>query len=372
MFAPPRTDAERRDWLALTRTERVGPRAFARLATRYATPAEALAALPSLSPPGAAGYRTPDPAAVAAELSAGAACGARLLCLGAPDYPAALAEIEDPPPALWAVGDVALAARPCVAVIGARNASALGLRLAEMMARDLGAAGWTVVSGLARGIDAAAHKATLETGAVAVFAGGVDVVYPEQNAAIAAAIAEQGLILSEAPMGEAPQARHFPRRNRIVSGLSRGVVLVEAADRSGSLITARLAGEQGREVMAAPGSPLDPRAAGCNALLREGATLVRSAEDVIEALTAGLAPSAPRPPKRVARAPAPTVAVAAPPLASADAAGRVLDLLGAAPVGFDDLARAAALSPAALSALLLDLELEGRIDRRPGDLIARA
>jgi len=370
VFAPPQTEAERRDWLALSRAERVGPRAFARLAERYATPAEALAALPSLARPGGVGYRAPEPGAVRAELDAGAANGARLLCLGAPDYPPLLAEIEDPPPALWTVGDASLAARPCVAVIGARNASALGLRLAEMMARDLGAAGWTVVSGLARGVDAAAHKATLETGAAAVFAGGVDVVYPEQNAAIAAAIAEHGLILSEAPMGEVPQARHFPRRNRIVSGLSRGVVLVEAAERSGSLITARLAAAQGREVMAAPGSPLDPRAAGCNALIREGATLVRCAGDVIEALAGGVAPAPPRRPRRSAPAAAPVALAPAP--APDDAAGRVLDLLGAAPVGFDDLARAAALSPAALSALLLDLELEGLVDRRPGDLIARA
>jgi DNA processing protein len=268
-----------------------------------------------------------------------------------------------------------------VAVIGARNASALGLRLAEMLARELGAAGWTVVSGMARGIDAAAHQGALETGTVAALAGGADVVYPPQNAGLHAAVAAQGLLLSEAPMGEAPQARHFPRRNRIVSGLSRGVVLIEAAERSGSLITARLALEQGREVMAAPGSPLDPRAAGCNALIRDGATLVRGAQDVIEALAAPVAPRpsadlfapAAAPPPRPQRAPPPGQDGRIKDAAEArggDPAARVLDLLGPDPVAFDDLARAAAMPAAALSALLTELEMEGRIDRRPGDLIA--
>ena len=213
-----------------------------------------------------------------------APAGARPLFLGAPDYPALLATIADPPPLLWALGDPGLAARPTVALVGARNASALGCRMAARLAAGLGEAGFVVASGLARGIDAAAHQAALATGTVAAQAGGVDDVYPAENAALAAEIAAHGLRLSEMPMGHAPRAQDFPRRNRIVSGLALGVVVVEGAVRSGSLITARNALDQGREVMAVPGSPMDARAGGCNQLIRDGATLVRSAADIIEAL----------------------------------------------------------------------------------------
>ncbi len=284
---PPRDDAGRLAWLRLARSRNVGPRTFRRLMARFSSVAQALEALPDLA--GGAGLRDYVPASeddAAREMAAAERRGARMLCLGAPDYPALLAEIADAPPLLWTLGDAALALRPCVALVGARNASALGRKMAATLARDLGAAGWVVVSGLARGVDRAVHEAALETGTIAALAGGVDTVYPPENAALTAQIAAQGLLLSEAPMGETPVARSFPKRNRIVSGLSSGVVLVEAAERSGSLITARCAAEQGREAMAVPGSPLDARASGCNALIREGATLIRSADDVLEALSA--------------------------------------------------------------------------------------
>lgn len=294
------------------------------------------------------------------------AAGARMLRLGTPEYPPRLADIPDPPPFLWALGDIQLAHRPAVAVIGARNASSLGLRMARLIAGDLGAAGMVVASGFARGIDAAAHGAALSNGTIAAMAGGVEVIYPEENAALAAKILEGGLFLSEAPMGMRPLARHFPRRNRIVSGLSAGVVLIEAAARSGSLITARMALEQGREVMAVPGAPLDPRAEGCNTLIRQGAALIRSADDVIEALEAPRAlnlrevtePYDLNPPE-----PANTEA-------SPDLAERALALIGPAAIEVDALARDLAVSSAALSTALLELELEGLIEQRPGGLIA--
>lgn len=359
---PPRDDAGRLAWLRLARSRNVGPRTFARLTRRFASIAEALEALPDLA--GGAGLRDYVPATeadAAREMAAAARAGARMLCFGAPGYPPLLAEIADPPPLLWALGDAGLALRPCVAVVGARNASALGRRMAQTLARELGAAGWVVVSGLARGVDAAAHEAALESGTIAALAGGVDTVYPPENAALTARIAERGLLVSEVAMGESPVARSFPRRNRIVSGLSSGVVLVEAADRSGSLITARFAAEQGREAMAVPGNPLDARASGCNALIREGATLIRSADDVLEAL------SALRPSGRPAADPAPRA-----PDAQGDAAERVAALLGASPVALDALAEAAGLDAAALSAALTELELMGRIELRPGDMVALA
>ncbi len=235
-------------------------------------------------PPECRGY-TPCPVADAeAEIDAGRRAGARLIAYGAPGYPAHLADIPDPPPLLWAMGDVAHLARPMVALVGARNASSLGLRMARKLAADLSEAGVVVVSGLARGIDTEAHKAALKGGTVAVMAGGVDVIYPPENAVLAQEIAEKGVRLSEEPMHLQPQARHFPQRNRMISGLARALVVVEAAAKSGSLITARAALDQGRDVLAVPGHPFDARAAGCNMLIRDGATLVRASRDVIEAL----------------------------------------------------------------------------------------
>ncbi|MBP7001496.1 DNA-processing protein DprA [Amaricoccus sp.] len=361
--ALPRSDRERLDWLRLARSRRVGPATFIRLIREHGSAAAALGALPGLA--AAAGVRGYAPATredALAETKAADAAGARLLLLGADDYPAALAAIADPPPALWARGEPGLAARPAVALVGARNASALGCRMAARLARELGAAGLVVVSGLARGVDAAAHEAALATGTIAAMAGGVDVVYPPENAALTARIAAEGLALSEMPPGHAPRAQDFPRRNRVISGLALGVVVIEGAERSGSLITARDALDQGREVMAVPGSPLDPRAAGCNALIRDGATLVRSAADVLEALAASL-PAAPR------RPPAPAPDRPAP--AAPGLGGRLLALLGPSPTPEDLLIRETGAAPAEVAATLLELELDGAVARHPGGLVSR-
>ncbi len=272
-------------WLRLIRSHRVGPATFARLMAEHGDAAAALEALPALArASGVNGYAAFPREAAEAELEAAQACGAFALCLNDPLYPAELAEISDAPPLLWARGNVDALGQPCVAIVGARNASSLGLRMARALAEGLGRDGVCVVSGLARGIDAAAHGAAQATGTVAVLAGGVDYIYPSENAPLAERILETGLLISEQPMGLEPQARHFPRRNRLISGLSLGVVVVEAAPRSGSLITVRDALEQGREVMAVPGHPFDGRAGGCNILIREGATLVRDAADVASAL----------------------------------------------------------------------------------------
>jgi DNA processing protein len=358
--ALPRSEAAQLDWLRLTRSRRVGPATFIRLIREYGTAAAALDALPGIA--AEAGVRDYAPASRAgalAEWQAATAAGARPLLLGAPDYPPLLATISDPPPLLWALGDPAVAARPAVALVGARNASALGCRMASRLAAELGEAGLVVVSGLARGIDAAAHRAALATGTIAAQAGGVDVIYPPENAELAAAIPSTGLRLSEMPIGHAPKPQDFPRRNRLVSGLALGVVVVEGALRSGSLITARAALDQGREVMAVPGNPLDARAGGCNQLIRDGAILVRSAADVAEALAESLGhPLAvpPPPPTAEPRADAPD--------------DRLLALLGPVPVPEDALIRELG-DAAAVSAALLDLELAGLVQRHPGGLISR-
>lgn len=377
--ALPATAAERLAWLRLTRSRRVGPQTFLRLMRAYGSASAALAALPKIAAEaGARGY-APCPAEVAeAEWAAAETAGARPLLLGAADYPPLLALLADPPPLLWAIGDPAVAARTPIALVGARNASALGCRMATRLARDLGAAGHAIASGLARGIDAAAHAASLATGTVAVQAGGVDVIYPPENAALATAIAETGLRLSEMPMGEPPKAMHFLRRNRIVAGLSVGVVVVEAAERSGALNTARNALDQGRDVMAVPGHPLDPRAGGCNLLIRDGATLVRSAADIVEALglAASPAPSLTVPAAAPPAAPTPAPAASPAPAAVAPGGGalsdRLLALIGPAPVGEDTLTRETGAPAPAIAAALLDLELAGLVARHPGGLVSRA
>ena len=284
-FTPPTTEEDRLSWLRLIRSRRVGPSSFARLMAAHGTAQAVLDALPAIARAAGIDDYTPWPADDARrEIAAGRRAGARLLFLGDPDYPAALASIADAPPVLWLRGRPALLSRPMVAVVGARNASSLGGRMARKLAEGLGWHGFCVVSGLARGIDSAAHGAALKSGTLAVMAGGIDVIYPAENAALAAAIADQGVLLSEQPVGMAPQARHFPSRNRIVSGLARAVLVIEAAEGSGSLITARNALDQGREVLAVPGHPLDGRAAGCNQLIRDGAALVRDVADIIELL----------------------------------------------------------------------------------------
>ncbi|MGB3457536.1 MAG: DNA-processing protein DprA [Litorimonas sp.] len=275
--------SERRDWIRLYRTRTVGPVAFWALMERYGTAGRALDALPdllrrkSVSPP--------TPQQVEAEMEATDQRGARLICACEPDFPALLRAVDPAPPLLTVWGRPKLLHRRCVAIVGSRNASAIGQKFAAQMAAELGQAGLTVISGLARGIDAAAHGASLKTGTVGVLGGGVDHIYPRQNEELHLAMRERGALVSESPLGYRATARDFPRRNRLISGLSLGVVVVEAAVRSGTLITARYALEQNREVMAAPGSPLDPRTKGCNRLIRQGAALIESAQDVLDCLS---------------------------------------------------------------------------------------
>ena len=277
---------ERLARLQLAATERVGPVTYHELLQRFGSATAALAALPGLA--AEAGLRRPPAVPPAHEITAEAAAlqriGGRHLVIGDADYPAALAALADAPPVLRVCGDTRLFDRPLIALVGARNASTAGRRMAGDLARDLGAAGLVVVSGLARGIDTAAHQATLETGTIAVVAGGLDIVYPPENEALYRAIVGSGLLLTEMPLGAVPQARHFPRRNRIISGLCAGVVVVEAALQSGSLITAQRAADQGRDVFAVPGSPLDPRCRGSNRLLKDGAQLVECAADILDSL----------------------------------------------------------------------------------------
>ena len=300
------------------------------------------------------------------ETAALAEIGGRQLHLGEPDYPAALAAIEDAPPVLSLLGHLHLLARHAVAVIGARNASVNGRVFVEKTARELGAAELVVVSGLARGIDTAAHRGAIETGTVAVMAGGVDVVYPRENDSLHDELRACGLILSEMPPGTKPQGRHFPRRNRIISGLSWGVVVIEAAERSGSLTTARFALEQGRDVFAVPGSPLDPRSGGTNRLIREGATLVRSAADVLEELNE-MTPTRISEKRDTEFAPPREDTIDSDLLD--DARPEILALLGPSPTEVDMLIRASGLPPALVWAVLLELEIAGRLARQPGNTV---
>lgn len=365
---PPTTEDQRFDWLRLLRSRRVGISTFYRLMGDHGTAAEALAQLPEIArAAGVENYEICPEAVIHAELKAAKAAGAELLCRGDGHYPESLADLEDAPPMLWAIGDVSVLSKPQIALVGARNASSLGGRMARALATELGAAGYIITSGMARGVDTAAHLAALKTGTVAVLGGGVDVVYPAENTKLAEDIvASGGARISEQPMGLQPQARHFPARNRIISGIARAVIVVEAAARSGSLITARTALDQGREVMAVPGHPFDARASGCNMLLRDGARLVRNAEDVIEAL-APLAHAAEATPE-LPWAPV----VEERPLAEvAKLHQKILDRLGPSPLGEDQLIRDLGATSRIVSPALTDLELEGRISREAGGLISR-
>lgn len=358
-------------WLQLIRSRRVGAVTFHRLLAEHGSARAALAALPGIAAAaGVEGYSLCPIEVVRHEMAQGRVLGARLLLWGGPDYPASLRDLPDAPPVLWARGDTGLLSRPMVAMVGARNASSLGLRMARRLAEGLGQAGQVVVSGLARGIDAAAHEAALDSGTVAVMAGGVDVIYPEENAHLAAQIAAKGCLLSEHPPGLQPQTRHFPQRNRIVSGLSRAVIVVEAASRSGSLITAKNALDQGREVMAVPGHPFDARAAGCNQLLRDGATFVRHVADVAEAL--GLQGGFVQTDTAPADPPLPDPTPPRRPLGDVAAVhSQILNRLGPSPLAEDQLIRDLALPPSLLSPALMTLELEGRIQRQAGGLLSR-
>jgi len=366
--------AERLARLRLIRSRRVGPATYRRLMAEHGTAARALDALPDVARAAGVDTYTPCPEGVAlAEIRAAKRCGARMLSMGDPGYPMALQDLSDAPPVFWALGDTGLMARPIIAMVGTRNASSLGARMATRLAADLSKAGFVIVSGLARGIDALAHRAAIGGGTIGVQAGGLDIIYPAENTDLAHDMARHGLRLSEQPFGLEPQARHFPRRNRIVSGLARAVVVIEAAARSGSLITARNALDQGREVLAVPGHPMDTRASGCNLLLRDGATLVRSAEDVIEALGPAAPAAQPSPARRVP-APAPAQSPPQPERPWRDRAAlhtRILARLGPAPVAEDQLLRDLDMSTGDAAPTLTTLELEGRITRQPGGLISK-
>ncbi|CUX79684.1 MAG: DNA protecting protein DprA [Roseibaca calidilacus] len=366
-FTPPTTEEDRLSWLRLIRSPRVGPTTFHRLMREHGTAQAALDALPQVAKAAGVDSYTPfTPDQAQTEIELARAKGARMLCFGTEAYPGSLAAIADAPPVLWCMGGRKPLLQPMVALVGARNASSLGTRMARMLAEGLGLAGYTIVSGLARGIDTAAHQASLKTGTLAVMGGGVDVIYPAENAVLAAAISDQGLRLSEQPMGTYPQARHFPPRNRIISGLSMAVIVVEAAEKSGTLITVKDALEQGREVMAVPGHPVDGRAGGCNRLIREGATLVRNVEDVLEALKT-LRRDTARDSNPTAK-PAPPTGTAPP----SDLNAAILNLLGPTPIHEDLVIRDMGLSAAVISPALVALELDGAVQRHPGGLVSRA
>ena len=362
------TEEQRLDWLRLIRTDNIGPRTFRDLINHYGGARAALAALPGLARRGGVS----GPASICsledaqAELKAARARGVEFVALGEPDFPPRLQMIDDCPPLLAVRGGFAVLMRPLVAIVGSRNASAAGVKFAERLARDLGAAGFATVSGLARGIDAAAHRASLSTGTIAVLAGGQEKIYPAEHVDLLEQILGEGAAVSEMPLAWEPRARDFPRRNRLISGLSVGVVIVEAARRSGSLITARLAGEQGREVFAVPGSPLDPRAEGTNGLLKQGATLVTEAADV----TAVLEPILGRGFDLPVEEPKPDTPGPLDVEPAADERARITGLLGPTPVSIDDLVRLSNTSPAIVRTVLLELEIAGRLERHGGSLVS--
>jgi DNA processing protein len=362
------TEEQRLDWLRLIRTDNIGPRTFRDLVNHYGGARAALAALPALARRGGASA----PANLCsredaeAEIKAARALGIEFLALGEPDFPPRLQMIDDCPPLLAVRGKLDILLRPLVAIVGSRNASAAGVKFAERLARDLGAAGFAIVSGLARGIDAAAHRASVTTGTIAVLAGGHERIYPAEHIDLLAQILVEGAAVSEMPLAWEPRARDFPRRNRLISGLSVGVVIVEAARRSGSLITARFAGEQGREVFAVPGSPLDPRAEGTNGLLKQGAIMVTDADDVIGALVPILGRSFDVPIEEPAQdEPGPPDIEP-----GEDERARITGLLGPTPVSIDDLVRLSRSSPAIVRTVLLELEIAGRLERHGGSMVS--
>ena len=389
------SDAQRFDWLRLWRSENIGPRTFWALIHRYGSAGAALATLPRLMPRG-------RPAKIAAsedierEFEAAARCGAVFAAMGEADYPLRLSRIDAAPPLIALRGHLPALQRASVAIVGSRNASAAGLAFAERLTRGLAEAGFVIVSGLARGIDLRAHRTSRDSGTVAVLAGGLDRIYPAEHEPLLQSLLARGAAVSEMPFGWEARGRDFPRRNRIISGLADGVVIVEAAHRSGSLITARFAAEQGREVFAVPGSPLDPRAEGTNDLIRNGATLCTSADDVVEALARQIAgarasflsdTSSSLPSDEPLWdeldlpevAPAPNIAadmkdsdraVAAADESALAPQARLVALLGPSPVSIDELARVANLSMRETRAILLELELSGQLTRGVGDLVS--
>lgn len=399
---PPTTEELCYSRLRLLRSRRIGPVLFHRLLAEHGSAQNALEALPKMArTAGMTGYEICPARAVDTEVKLAKAAKARLLCFDDPFYPNALKQLANAPPLLWVRGDVSLLSRPMIAMVGARNASSLGTRMARALARELGARGYIIVSGLARGVDTAAHHAALDTGTIAVVAGGCDVVYPAENAALTDEIVRRGLCLSEHPMGLSPKARDFPKRNRIIAGLTQAVVVVEAASRSGSLITARDALDLGREVLAVPGHPFDARASGCNMLIRDGAQLVRSADDVIAALppqdliielppsdalatAAAVRPPIVAPSAVSARHPTsddPRQVLPPPVLPPPPAEKRslretaalhqlILNRLGPSPASADQIMRDLKVTSPRFAPAVTELELDGKIDRLPGGFLA--
>ena len=358
--------------LRLIRSENVGPITFRQLINHYGGAEAALEALPELSRRGGRGrpIRICPKARAEAELEAAANVGARPIFTIEPGYPSVLAAVEAPPPLLYAKGMTDLLAQPMLAVVGSRQASAAGLKLARRFAAELGKAGLVIASGLARGVDSTAHEAALQTGTVAVLAGGIDIVYPPEHEDLQRRIGETGCLLSELPPGFQPRAQAFPRRNRIIAGISLGVLVIEAARRSGTLVTARLAGEMGREVFAVPGNPLDPRAEGTNHLLKTGATLATEPSDVLEALEPMTGLSARAFHDQGAPMPSPEPPQTPPPLIGGEGRARVISALGPAPIDIDAIVRGTGLTIREVQIILMELDLAGRIDRHGGQLVS--
>ena len=374
------SDGERLAALRLARSAEIGPITFRNLIMRFGSAREAIKELPSISAHGgrAAQIRLAPEAQIEREYDAARAYGAEMIILGMRGYPPLLAQCDGAPSVLFVRGALQSIAMPGLAIVGARNASANGRKMAQALAAGLGERGFIIVSGLARGIDGAAHKGALNTGTLAVIAGGVDQIYPEEHAELYEDICERGLIISEMPFGHVARAQDFPRRNRIIAGLTRGTIVVEAAERSGSLITARLAGEMGREVFAVPGSPLDARCRGTNGLIKDGATLIEGVEDVLANLPMHIEPTADQPSqstfrfeRKAARSPieqaAPKRTSDSPPLSR-----QLMSLLGSSPVAIDELVRQTGATASEIQSALFDLEIEGLIIRLPGQMVLRA
>ncbi|MBQ0707467.1 MULTISPECIES: DNA-processing protein DprA [unclassified Ochrobactrum] len=370
------SDRQRLNWLRLIRTDNIGPVTFRDLILFCGSASSAIERLPDLNIRGGSSrpIRVMSMDDAERELEAIERVGARLVGMGEPDYPPQLKNCEAPPPLVTIRGNAGVFSKPPVAIVGSRNASVIGARFTERLAHDLGEAGFSVISGLARGIDAAAHRASLKTGTVAVLAGGLDRPYPPENLPLYRAIPEQGgALISEMPMGAEPRSRDFPRRNRIIAGLSLGLIVVEAAERSGSLISARMAGDMGRTVFAVPGSPLDPRARGTNLLLKQGATLVTKANDVIETLRPLAGSSAYQmdtPPQPDLLSPAMEEPESFEPIATEEQRDIVIDALGPVPTDIDALVRHTGVDTGAVQLILLELDLAGRLQRYAGNQVA--
>lgn len=361
------SDRQRLNWLRLIRTPNVGPASFRALINRFGSAEAALEVLPELTLSGGASRmaKIPPIAEIEAEMQAARRMGARFVCIGEPDYPSLLKHMDHPPPVLAMKGTGAVFAAPTVAIVGARNASLAGIKMARILAAELGREGYAIVSGLARGIDTAAHQSSLTTGTIAVLAGGLDQPYPPENAGLIDEIAERGAVITEMPFGWQPRAQDFPRRNRLVAGAALGLVVVEAAERSGSLISARLATEMGRQVFAVPGSPLDPRARGTNGLIKDGATLVTETTDILNALAPQIGtPFGPNIPVEE-----PSDFSATPPPGDNERE-QVIETLGQTPVNIDEIIRHTGLHPAQVAVILLELDLAGRLERHAGGFVS--